>query len=112
MHYSRERPTSQRAKAKARDSEENVTIVAKRAIPQRSAQKAKKEEAKRERETASKGKVKRSWGRGVWQVDGEDPQGDWKRDRPEEENPAGSFQSVGKVVKVNVIDELVKKTGA
>ncbi len=49
---------------------------------------------------------------GVWQVDGEEPQGDWKWDQ-EEEKPGG-IRSVGKE-KVNIIDEdgyeLVKRHG-
>ncbi len=41
---------------------------------------------------------KGSWssGKGVWQVDEKDPQGDWKWEQPEEEKPAGSIQSIRK----------------
>ncbi len=42
-------PTNRRAKAKARDTKDNATTVARRAIPQGSAQKAKKEGSQRKR---------------------------------------------------------------
>ena len=97
-------PTSQRARA--RDSKENVTTAARKGIPHGSVRKARKGKG-----DSHKGKGKGwSWGKGIWQVDGEEPQGDWKWDQ-EEEKP-GSVHSVGNE-KVNIIDqdgyELVKR---
>ena len=51
-------PTRKSAKAKARDSKENVPIAARRVIPQGSAPKAKKEESQKEKETVTKEKAK------------------------------------------------------
>ncbi len=51
-------PTSQRARARARDSKETVTSAARKGIPHGSARKARKEESQKENETVTKGKVK------------------------------------------------------
>ncbi len=50
-------PTSREAKAKAKDSKDSVTTAARRAIPQVSAPKAKKEESQKEKETATQEKA-------------------------------------------------------
>ncbi len=51
-------PTRTRARAKARDSKENVATAVRRAIPQGSARKAKKEKRLKENETATKDRAK------------------------------------------------------
>ena len=50
-------PTSQRARARARDSKENVTTSARKGIPRGSARKARNEESQKEKQTVTKGKV-------------------------------------------------------
>ncbi len=54
MHAASKVKAAAIAKAKARDSKENVTSAVQRAIPQASAPKAKKEESQREKERATK----------------------------------------------------------
>ncbi len=51
-------PTSQRERARANDSEENVPNSARSGIPRGNARKARNEESQKEKETASEGKVK------------------------------------------------------
>ena len=51
-------PTHEIVKNKAMSSKDNVTTAARRAIPQGSAQKAKKEESQKEKETVTRGKAK------------------------------------------------------
>jgi hypothetical protein len=79
-------------KAKAMDSRENVTTAVRKAIQQARASKAKKEESQKEREMVTKEKAKdRGVGEGIWRVDEEGRQGDWKREQPEEETIFGSI---------------------
>ncbi len=51
-------PTSQSARARARDSKENVTIAAREGIPHGNARNAKKEESQKEKVTVTKGRAK------------------------------------------------------
>jgi hypothetical protein len=58
MRKRRSAPASQRARARARDSEENVALAARKGIPRGNAREARKEESQREQETVTKEKVK------------------------------------------------------
>ncbi len=96
-HYSRECPHPQKGKSKGKGFQGKCYNCGEKGHPARECPKGKEVGKSKEKGDSYKGKGKGawSWDKGIWQIDGEEPQGEWTREQSEEKT-AGRIESVGK----------------